>query len=566
MAELIFGKYEIVRRLAVGGMGEIFLARQTGVAGFDRLVILKSLLQQLSEKEENIDLFLDEARVAATLNHPNIVAIYEVGKWEGVYYIAMEYIHGVNIATLLDAVDKGALKVKPAVAAKIIHDAAMALDHAHHAKDTQGRALNIIHRDVSPQNIMVRNDGVTKVVDFGIAKAANRSTHTATGTLKGKLTYMAPEQIAALPIDARADQWALGVVLWEMLCGKRLFAADSAMETIRLIAKSTIKPPSTIVEGLPPLLDDVVMKMLSRQPAARFDRCQGVAQAWKDYIDASTARVSEVEVAEFVQKFVGDKISEVTRDLTPSGENFVISLKSSTQPVARRRRRGTIAGLAAGLALAVLGAGFGIRALLRKPPPPKPVVAATTTPPRDVPPPPAPAAAVLPARLTVSSVPPGATVSAGSRVLGTTPLSTDALDAGVTHELVVERRGHQPVTLSVRLEPGKTQAQNVILGKSSGKSKGRGKPSSAGPAIADAAQGSAAPASSGPGFLTVKTVPWTSVFAGDKLIGETTFAKVEMAPGTYTLKLVNADEGISTFRVVTIKAGEVTKLDLNLKK
>ncbi|MBN2359029.1 MAG: serine/threonine protein kinase, partial [Deltaproteobacteria bacterium] len=156
MADLVFGKYEIVRRLAVGGMGEIFLARQTDVVGLDRLIILKSLLPELADQDKFVEQFLDEARVAATLNHPNIVAIYEVGLWEGAYFIAMEYIHGVTVAQLMRQLVKTKGLMPPWIAARIVHDAAVALDYAHFAKDPSGRPLTVVHRDVSPQNIMVR--------------------------------------------------------------------------------------------------------------------------------------------------------------------------------------------------------------------------------------------------------------------------------------------------------------------------------------------------------------------------------------------------------------------------
>ncbi|RMH16426.1 MAG: serine/threonine protein kinase, partial [Gemmatimonadetes bacterium] len=170
-------------------MGEVFLARQTGVA-VDRLVILKSLLPELAEQEGFVDQFLDEARVAATLNHPNIVGIYEVGLWNGQYFIAMEFIHGGDLARLQRAAAKKRVSCPYQVSARMIADAALGLDHAHHAVGMDGQPLHIVHRDISPQNIMVRGDGVTKVVDFGIAKAANRATRTATGMLKGKLQYM----------------------------------------------------------------------------------------------------------------------------------------------------------------------------------------------------------------------------------------------------------------------------------------------------------------------------------------------------------------------------------------
>lgn len=366
-ANLIFGKYEVIRRLALGGMGEVFLARQTGVA-VDRLVILKSLLPELAEQEGFVDQFLDEARVAATLNHPNIVGIYEVGLWNGIYFIAMEFIHGGDLAKLQRTAARQGLAVPFQVSARMVHDAALGLDHAHHAVSMDGTPLNIVHRDISPQNIMVRGDGVTKVVDFGIAKAANRSTRTATGMLKGKLQYMAPEQIRGDNIDGRADQFALGAVLWEMTTNQRLFKGDNELKTLEKILKEPVPVPSQVVPGFPPLLEQVVMRMLQRDPADRYPRLADAANDLRGYLDTCSRAVGQTQVADFVRTVLGAQLDEVTKDLTPSKDNFIINLESSgpQEPGAtpttmttmvelkQRRRLGLAAGLVGVLALLVV--------------------------------------------------------------------------------------------------------------------------------------------------------------------------------------------------------------------
>jgi len=306
-------------------MGEVFLARQTGVA-VDRLVILKSLLPELAEQEGFIDQFLDEARVAATLNHPNIVAIYEVGLWNGVYFIAMEYIHGCDLSRLQKSAAKKRLVLPFQVSARMIHDSCLGLDHAHFAKDMQGNSLNIVHRDISPQNIMVRLDGVAKVVDFGIAKASNRSTRTATGMLKGKLQYMPPEQVQGAELDGRSDQFALGVCLWEMCTGQRLFKAENDIQTLTKILKDPVPQPSSIISGFPPDLEAVIMRMLQRNPAHRYPRLNDAARDLKSYLESSSRVAGEQEVAEFVQKAVGDDLEKNTQNLTPTQENFLLNL------------------------------------------------------------------------------------------------------------------------------------------------------------------------------------------------------------------------------------------------
>ncbi|SVE29784.1 uncharacterized protein METZ01_LOCUS482638, partial [marine metagenome] len=224
---LIFGKYRIIKRLAIGGMGEIFLARQSDTL-IDRYVILKSLLSDLAANQSFVEQFLGEARVAATLNHPHIVSIYEVGAWDGIYFIAMEYIDGPDLAKLLGAAVRARRLISPPLAAKIALDAATALEHATEARDADGNPLNIVHRDISPQNVMLRRDGVTKVVDFGIARAANLASRTLTGQVKGKLAYMPPEQLLGEKVDWRADQYALGVVLWELSTCERLIKPGTA--------------------------------------------------------------------------------------------------------------------------------------------------------------------------------------------------------------------------------------------------------------------------------------------------------------------------------------------------
>ena len=328
MTDLIFNKYAIQTRLAVGGMGEVFYAVQKGVPGFERPAILKSLLPDLASQEGFIEQFLDEARVAATLNHPNVVSIFEVGLWDGVYFIAMEYIQGRNIAQLLKASIRGAKPVPPVVTARILHDAALGLHHAHTALDGAGQPLHIVHRDISPQNIMVRDDGVTKVVDFGIARASNRSSRTATGAVKGKLAYMAPEQLMSEPLTGATDQFALGIVLWEMACGQRLFQSDQELVLMKKVLESKVLPPSQVVAGVPSEFDAITMKMLERDPTRRYASCAEVAQALDQFlVGQSGGGGREARVATYL-KVLGPADPAMPLRATPSGAkpNFVISL------------------------------------------------------------------------------------------------------------------------------------------------------------------------------------------------------------------------------------------------
>lgn len=305
-ASLIFGRYAVLSRLAVGGMGEIFLARQVGVSGFERPVILKNLLPDLLEQEGSLEMFLDEARVAGRLNHPNVVSVYEVGEWQGIFYIAMEYIEGENLGRLARAASRTGTPLPPAVSAEVIRDAALGLDHAHHAVDAQGMPLELVHRDISPQNIMVRLDGLTKVVDFGVAKASNRSTRTRTGILKGKLRYMSPEQVRNTPLDGRSDQYALGVVLWELLTHRPLVESENPAEAMRRIALTPVPRPSSLGVEVPPMLEAIVMRMLAKPREQRFARCADVAralQAWLDEVPREAGQVSTT-----IDRLVGESV------------------------------------------------------------------------------------------------------------------------------------------------------------------------------------------------------------------------------------------------------------------
>lgn len=313
----VFGKYDVIRRLAVGGMGEIFLARQTGMAGFERLVILKSLLPQLAGEADQLAQFLDEARIVGSINHPNVVACYEVGEWEGVYFIAMEYINGVDVATLQKAADEAALRFPIHVAVAVTREAALGLDSAHLATDPQGRPLKIVHRDISPHNVMVRHDGLTKVVDFGVAMATNRQNkRTEGGLLKGKLGYMAPEQIKAQPLDGRSDQFSLGVLLWELLTGRRLFTAEDPSAVFMKIIREKVPPPSSLMPDVPKELDAIVLKMTAQEPADRFGRLGETAAVLRKFLEQRGAM--EDETAGLVRDLVGGKLAERVRDLSPA--------------------------------------------------------------------------------------------------------------------------------------------------------------------------------------------------------------------------------------------------------
>lgn len=333
--DLIFDKYELVKRIAIGGMGEIFLARQNDTL-IDRFVILKSMLPDLAADQTWVDQFLGEARVAATLNHPNIVSIYEVGAWHGVYYIAMEYIDGSDLAQLISAARQAGILIAPVVAARIALDAASALEHAALAKDLEGRPLRIVHRDISPHNIMLRRDGVVKVVDFGIARSANLVSRTLTGQVKGKLSYMPPEQLLGTTLDWRADQFALAVVLWELCtCDRLIKPGTSHLELIETTTKENMEDPCKVEPSVPQELGRIILKMGSRKVDDRYSTWAEVRADLEAFIREIGAANSELTVQALQEKLLGEELKNKAEQTT-SGvpNNFLINLQGSgTVPV-----------------------------------------------------------------------------------------------------------------------------------------------------------------------------------------------------------------------------------------
>jgi serine/threonine protein kinase len=316
---VFFGQYELLKRLAVGGMGEIFLARQLSKTGITRHVILKTLLSEDDISELQVEQFLDEARIAATLNHPNIVSLIEVGEHDGMTFIAMEYIHGLTLRQLDRLAQADGANVPYEVWAKIISDAAIGLHYAHQAQQWDGKNLNLVHRDVSPQNIMVRRDGVTKVLDFGIASASNREAKTATGLLKGKIAYMAPEQIGGSTLDGRTDQFSLGVVLWELLSGQVLRPlSESTLVNLTSAMNDEVPLLKEVDSTIDPELSRIVARMTHREPEKRFESCADVAAALTMLVK-DIRNVSDREVEQAFKPFM-ESIESPQHESTGTGK------------------------------------------------------------------------------------------------------------------------------------------------------------------------------------------------------------------------------------------------------
>jgi serine/threonine protein kinase len=305
-----FGRYTLVKKLATGGMAEIWLARQRGLAGFNRFVVIKKILSHLSEQETFVRMFLDEARTSAQLNHPNVVQIYDLGRESDSYYIAMEFIAGENLAAIAWRGMKRGRPLSPQFAARIIADTCKALHYAHHLRGSDGQALEIVHRDISPQNILVTYEGEVKVVDFGIAKAATKSEHTKTGMLKGKFSYMSPEQCLGTPVDMRSDIFALGILLYELCTGKRLFKHESELMILEMITKRTVVPPSQVAPGISSRLEEVIMTALEKPVERRYQTSQDMQIALEEYLREEQRAATNADIASYMRGLFEDKIEE----------------------------------------------------------------------------------------------------------------------------------------------------------------------------------------------------------------------------------------------------------------
>ena len=328
---MIAGKYALLRRLGHGGMAEVFLAKQESEGGFEKLVVLKRILPHLATSKEFLAMFLDEARLASDLRHPNIVTIVDVGRTADTYFMVMEFLHGQDVRKIQRKVAALGQQVPIAHASQIGIDSAAGLHYAHTKKDLQGRPLDIVHRDVSPQNILVTYEGGTKIVDFGIAKAASQSTRTSAGVLKGKYTYMSPEQASGAPVDNKTDQFALGVVLWELFTMRRLFKRENEMQTLEAVMSAQIPRPRRFREDLPASIEDVVMTALAKDRRARFADSQELALQLEDALAKEGIVHSQSRLAQYMRRLFADTLAEeaIFGVVNPDG-----SLSKNTFPIA----------------------------------------------------------------------------------------------------------------------------------------------------------------------------------------------------------------------------------------
>ena len=297
------GKYKLVKLIASGGMAEVYLARQAGAAGFEKLVCLKRILPHLARDKQFVEMFLNEARLAAQLDHPNIVSIFDLGEANGNYFIAMEFIDGPSLRAIHKrAAERGEFLPIPELC-KIISMAAGGLQYAHDLTDAEGSPLGLVHRDISPDNILVHRNGAAKVVDFGIAKAANSSSQTRTGTLKGKVAYMPPEQLRGEQLDRRTDVFALGVVLYELLTGKRPWEGTSEVALIGKIMTEEPVPLAELRGDAPAELCAIVERALAKDRSQRYQSCHELQADLEGLVTQMGQTLTPARISDFVKAY-----------------------------------------------------------------------------------------------------------------------------------------------------------------------------------------------------------------------------------------------------------------------
>jgi hypothetical protein len=310
-----FGEYYLLDKIAQGGMAELFLAKRRGVEGFEKVVAIKRILPELSWNREFVAMFINEAKIAARLSHPNIVQIFDFGKIDNYYFIAMEYVHGENLRELLKQAAVRGVTISPELAASIAARACAGLDHAHRKTDETRKPLGIVHRDVSPQNVLVSYEGEVKVVDFGIAKAVAESPEATRGVLKGKLSYLSPEQVNGLSLDARSDVFAMGLVFYELLVGKKLFDKHDPAEILDAIVHVDSNQVARSVPHLDRKLREALRLSLHVDPEQRFRSAGAMQNALEEYLREHGDPGGTAQLASLMRLLFDKKIGERTEQM-----------------------------------------------------------------------------------------------------------------------------------------------------------------------------------------------------------------------------------------------------------
>jgi hypothetical protein len=571
-----FGKYYLVDRIAVGGMAEIFRAKTFGEGGFENTVVIKRILGHMSENEQFIQMFLDEAKVTALLQHTNIVRIWDFGKISSNYFLAMDCVDGKDVKQILRKLAERKKLLPREFAVYVALEAAKGLDFAHKKTTPAGQPLHIVHRDISPSNLLVSYSGEVKVADFGIVQASNVNETTAQGTLKGKFEYMSPEQACGKELDRRSDILSLGIILWEMLTGRRLNKTDNEMKTLERVKLATYDPPSTVNPAVPARLDEIVMRALDRDPSARYQDAREFHADLLEFLYPASPDLTQQSLAHFMAELFAD---DIAAERTRLAENTRLALAlheaavsvelepeweeapSAGKAVGRGRpgppsTRGPV--LAVGLAgLIAIGAAVA-------------AVATWVATREEAPPPQAPAAPTV-GVVRVTVAPGGGRVLLDGKVFGEGPeVVLPAVSPDASHTLRVEKDGFTAFEEKISVQAGETLRMPVTLQavvKAPEPRPDRSEPRAPRPEAPPSATSSVSPPSPPPAEPRKEEVAtgkvsinvsggWAEISIDGKKVGNTPIFNKALPAGAHQVRARNDQIGLDETRSVTVKAGE----------
>lgn len=332
-----FGKYLLLEKLATGGMAQLYRAKITGIEGFEKLIAIKMILPHLGKEKELISAFIDEAKLAALLNHQNIVQIYDFGSVEDTYFISMEYLFGNDLRAIWNKAREMSLPLSLEYALYVISRVCSGLAYAHELRDFQGRSLNIIHRDISPQNIFVTYQGDVKILDFGIAKAASQSTVTQYGMIKGKVAYMSPEQAAGKPVDQRSDIFSTGILLYELITNAKMFNGESTIQILTKVRDADYRSPRSIVGGLHAKVYGILDRALAKEPDQRYQTCSEMLADLEECIIELGLRPSARGLAQYMKALFESEMAaedQVMREIGGSRKIEIVEIEQGQEDLA----------------------------------------------------------------------------------------------------------------------------------------------------------------------------------------------------------------------------------------
>jgi serine/threonine protein kinase len=596
------GRYQLLALLATGGMAEIYLARQTGIQGFNRLVVVKRVLPHLARDSSFLEMFFDEARIAAHLNHPNIVQIFDLGNEDEQYFIAMEYLEGESLAYLVSEANKTGKTMPHEIASGIISQICDGLGYAHKLCDEHGTPMNIVHRDINPQNIIVMFTGQVKLVDFGIAKAAMQEHETTVGTLKGKISYMSPEQCRCESLEASSDVFSLGVLFWELLTHTRLFKRQNEVETISAINEGNIPSVRQLQSDVPAELEAIVACALQRDPANRYANAAEMGNALRKVIRTRGEETSKEEIASFAEKVFGDRartkrrlLDEIRRSnggqitlglLKPDTNESIPGSSKFTEPffidsdssflslsLAIPRRFPIVTWIVLPILLAIGVGVWWFVSDLRSNLDEAQATNMVSMPPKDnhesnALEEPSTAGNHSPLGLVLASnVPPADIGNTNSDQRGPpkTELSVITTPSGCKVRIDrIELANLSPIE-KLKVDPEVDHVVDVMCPKCQKETK------SFKPKVGEHVTLAFSPPAVNPpvvvamGLLRLNTNPWSEVYLNKKQLGVTPLMDVKLPAGKHSLTLVNSEHGLKKTVQIAIDAGKTSNLYLELK-